>query len=95
MESAPNKLGERLPIVNMAKLYYGECLTKLERYQKAEPVLLEAHAALTQILDESSAPTRAALQAAVSLYELWGTPDQAEKYRSRTESHRYTAQSIR
>ena len=95
MESAPNKLGEWLPIVNMAKLYYGECLIKLERYLEAEPVLLEAHTALTQILGESSVPTRPALQAIVSLYELWGRPDQAEEYRSRTESHRDTPQSIR
>ncbi len=86
LEAASRSLPDEHPIVGIANLYYGECLTKLERYEEAEPALLEAEAGLTKTFGAASVQTQRALQALVSLYEVWGRPERAEECRRRLQS---------
>ena len=75
LEKAAAKLPETHPILCIARLYYGECLTKLERLEEAQDFLLEAHRGLSATFGAESPQAKAASQALASLYELWDRPD--------------------
>ncbi|MGD2110312.1 MAG: serine/threonine-protein kinase [Phycisphaerae bacterium] len=70
--------------------HLGECLTKLERYAEAEQELLEADRVLKAALRPSHRRTIRNADRLVALYEAWGRPENARKWRradsSRTET---------
>jgi eukaryotic-like serine/threonine-protein kinase len=61
-------------------LSQGLTLLKLERYDEAEPGLIEAHEVLASALGEEHPKTVAALRALVDLYIVRGAPDDARLY---------------
>jgi hypothetical protein len=64
-----------------AESVLGGCLARLGRFQEAEPLLLRGHEGLAAAA--ARAPyRRAALTRLVALYEAWGKPDLAARYRS-------------
>ena len=68
--------------VALAKSALGECLTIQERYNEAEPLLVESHESLRNSQGATNPRTRLALQRLVELYEKWQEPDLAAKYRA-------------
>jgi tetratricopeptide (TPR) repeat protein len=60
----------------------GECLTKQRRYREAEPFLIESYNDLKSTLGEQKPATIEAHQRLVKLYEAWGKPDLAARYRA-------------
>jgi serine/threonine-protein kinase len=67
------------------RLALGECLTRLGRYGEAEPLLLESLAALTALQQEGQLleKTDRARNSVVELYDQWGRPMEAQRYRLR------------
>lgn len=61
---------------------YGACLAKLGRYPKAEEHLLASHGGLKTALGNAHQRTQKAVENLVALYEAWGKPDQASRYRA-------------
>ena len=59
----------------------GECLTTQKRYAEADPLLTDSYNALKLKLGDRDKRTTEARQRLVKLYELWGKPDLAERYR--------------
>lgn len=60
---------------------YGHCLAKLDRYAEAEPLLLEGQRVLNETFDETDERTQAVVRWLVQLYDAWGRPDQAARWR--------------
>ncbi len=61
----------------------GLCLTVLERYEEAEPLLLNSFPVIKSGLGENHVRTQKALQRIVDLYEAWGKSAKAVEYRAR------------
>jgi serine/threonine protein kinase/tetratricopeptide (TPR) repeat protein len=61
---------------------YGAFLTKRDRYDEAETLLLGAHPVLGDTLGADSPRTRRILGSLVELYEAWGKTDKAAEYRA-------------
>ena len=59
------------------------CLTAAGRYREAEGLLLRAHAALAEALGETHERTLDARKRLVALYEAWGRPSKADRFRAR------------
>ena len=56
----------------------GECLLALERYDEAEPLLINSYAALRSSLGDSNPRTREAQQRLIRFYEATGRAEQAQ-----------------
>ena len=63
-----------------ARSMLGQCLVRLNRYENAERELLAAHDAFARSGMQEYA--RIAASRLVTLYEAWGKPDQASRWRS-------------
>jgi serine/threonine protein kinase/predicted negative regulator of RcsB-dependent stress response len=61
---------------------YGRTLLALRQYAVAEQQLLEAYARLQTTLGDEHPRTQKLRGRLVELYEAWGKPDQAERYRT-------------
>jgi serine/threonine protein kinase/tetratricopeptide (TPR) repeat protein len=61
----------------------GICLTRLERYADAEPLLLEAEGALRAGATTPAGQHRTTVENLVALYEKWGRPTQAAEWRKK------------
>jgi hypothetical protein len=59
----------------------GECLTAQKRYTEAEPLLTDGYNALKSKLNDQDRRVIEARQRLLKLYELWGKPDLAARYR--------------
>jgi tetratricopeptide (TPR) repeat protein len=59
----------------------GECLAAQKHYADAEPLLFDGYTGLTWKLGEKDSRTEEARQRMVNLYESWGKPDEAARYR--------------
>lgn len=66
----------------LAESILGASLTGQKRYAEAERLLLANHAILRGRTEAGSGPARQALSYLVSLYEAWGRPQEAERYRA-------------
>jgi serine/threonine protein kinase len=60
----------------------GRCLAALERFAEAESVLLSSYQVFEGELDGRSASTQVSANALIDLYEAWGKPEEAGRYRS-------------
>jgi serine/threonine-protein kinase len=70
------------PQVAAASGLLGECLTKQKRYREAESLLVESYNDLESSLGEQNSLIIEAQQRLVKLYEDWGKPNLAARYRS-------------
>ena len=59
----------------------GECLTAQKRYAEAEPLLIKGHNELKAKLGDQHKRTIDARERLAKLYERWGKPDEAARYR--------------
>jgi tetratricopeptide (TPR) repeat protein len=75
----------RLPRWNLLTLMsqreYGSCLADLGRYEDAEAYLLGAYQNLVNTTGAADVRTIYALNHVVELYEAWGKPEEAARYR--------------
>lgn len=62
--------------------YLGDCLRRMGRYDEAEPLLIESHAAIRSRRGDQDEMTRDAAAMIVALYDEWGHPDRAAPYRT-------------
>ncbi|MCK4340467.1 MAG: serine/threonine protein kinase [Phycisphaerae bacterium] len=65
-----------------AESLLGECLTHLERYEEAQPLVLRGYLAVKEAKGEQHRRTGMALDRIIQLYEAWERPDQAAEYRA-------------
>jgi hypothetical protein len=61
----------------------GEMYLQLGRYEKAEPLLLQAHELSAEILGDQHLDTRQRLESLFRLYETSGRPAEADRWRSK------------
>ena len=61
--------------------HYGECLTTLGRYPEAERRLVASYDKLNEQFGAEHVRTQDAVTRLVQLYEAWGAPEKAERYR--------------
>ena len=60
----------------------GECLTTEKKYAEAEPLLSESYATLKTVQGDQSPLTQEAARRLVTLYQSWGKPEEAARYRA-------------
>jgi serine/threonine-protein kinase len=65
-----------------AQMAWGRCLIELQQYPEAESALRDAHALLRDRGNDPDVGAPRARRLLVSLYEAWGRPQQAARYRS-------------
>jgi serine/threonine-protein kinase len=73
------RFGDHWLVANTQSLY-GEALCALERYDEAEPLLLQAVERLRAKLGEQDFRSRDAARRVGQLYNAWGKPDLAEPW---------------
>ncbi|MCK4658395.1 MAG: serine/threonine protein kinase [Phycisphaerae bacterium] len=61
----------------------GLCLVRQERYDEAEPFLLDAYAQSDGDLDTRDSPKRTTLKRIIELYEAWGAADETAEWQAR------------
>ncbi|MCP4245523.1 MAG: serine/threonine protein kinase [bacterium] len=61
----------------------GECLLALGRYEESERLFRANHLILTQLIPPNAAATRRTRQRLIDLYEAWGKPEEAAKWRAK------------
>jgi eukaryotic-like serine/threonine-protein kinase len=85
IRQAVEKLVQSLPkghlMIAGAQGPFGECLLLQKRYAEAEPLLIESHNAFEKRLGPKDPRTQDACRRLVRLYETWGKPDEAARYR--------------
>jgi serine/threonine-protein kinase len=59
----------------------GECLTTQKRFGEAEPLLVESYTRLNSRLGQRDPHIKESLRRLVTLYDAWGKPAEAGKYR--------------
>ena len=69
--------------------HYGACLSRMGRHAEAEPVLLQAFQELERRLNDDDIQVRRARDRLVDLYEAWGNPEEAAKYRAMAQEQRH------
>jgi serine/threonine-protein kinase len=74
------------PYIAETESVLGGCLSLAQRYGEAERLLLASYPILKAKTGERSLETRRALDRIVRLYEAWGKPDQAARYRAELAS---------
>ncbi len=60
----------------------GACLGAVGRFEEAEPLVTGGYEGLRQAKGDAAETTRDALERVVALYEAWGRPEEAERYRA-------------
>ena len=60
----------------------GQCLLRARRFDEAEPLLSQGYEGLRASKDATPQETRAALNNLVALYDSWGRPAEAARYRA-------------
>ncbi len=68
--------------INVAESLLGDCRLRTGRYAEAEPLLLESYRALKSRRGERAVITQATLDRLVDLYQAWGRPEEAAKFRA-------------
>jgi serine/threonine protein kinase/Tfp pilus assembly protein PilF len=81
-EAAPRALPEDSPILLTFRGRHGHCLTRSGKYEQAEPLLLDTHARLRTLLGEDHQLVRDLVSYLAALYESWGRPEEAARYRA-------------
>lgn len=77
-----DKLGAEHWQTGEAKSMLGRCLTALNRYDEAEPLLLDGYQTLEQALGAQDRSTLTALRRLVALYEASDQSAKASRYRA-------------
>ncbi len=81
LEIAQQELTEDNPRTAFAHMQYGVCLRDLKRFEEAESQLLTAFDWLSEHNGVASPYTQPTIAHLVTLYEAWGKPDAAQRFR--------------
>jgi tetratricopeptide (TPR) repeat protein len=85
LRSALEKLSASMPLdhpnLASARGALGECLTSQARHSEAEPLLLDSYHVAQKRFGAADPRTHIAQERLVKLYETWGKPEEAERYR--------------
>jgi hypothetical protein len=81
-EAAPKALPDDSPITLTFRGRYGNCLTRMGKYERAELLLLDTLSTLRTSLGEDHPRVRHVILSVVELSESWGKPGEAAKYRA-------------
>jgi tetratricopeptide (TPR) repeat protein len=65
--------------------HYGNTLIGQERFEEAEPILLEAYERMGKAMGPDHVLTHTVAGTVARLYELWGRPEQEAEWRARSE----------
>jgi serine/threonine protein kinase/tetratricopeptide (TPR) repeat protein len=79
---AAARLGEQSQDLAKARVKYGDCLLELKRYAPAEAQALAALPVLRASLGDRHEWTQRAVRLLVDVYEAWGRPIEASRYRA-------------
>jgi eukaryotic-like serine/threonine-protein kinase len=79
-----DRLGERSQDLAKVRVKYAACLLELKRYEAAEGQALAALPILRASLGDRHEWTQRTVRLLVDLYEAWGKPDEARRYRPLT-----------
>jgi tetratricopeptide (TPR) repeat protein/predicted Ser/Thr protein kinase len=82
LEIRRKKLVRGHPQIAEAESTLGACLTRLRRFDEAEPLLLGSYQ-LLNARQSANASTRAAWRHLIDLYDAWEKPDKAALYRAK------------
>ncbi len=66
----------------VSTVWVGMALTKMKRYEEAEKHLLEGHEVLQRTKGQHKSQENGTITALVELYQNWGKPDQAAKFKA-------------
>lgn len=69
-------------LLSLSQAALGECLTAQKRYAEAEQLLLESYNGIKASMGEQNWWTGEVLKRVVRLYEAWGKPDAAARFRA-------------
>ncbi|MGE3166679.1 MAG: tetratricopeptide repeat protein [Planctomycetota bacterium] len=69
------------PLAAIYERFQGLTLMDLGRYSEAEPLLLGAYQTFEQALGKAHQRTQTARESLIELYQAWGKPDEAERWR--------------
>ncbi len=69
-------------LLAIASSIWGECLVALQRYDEAEPLLIESYQTLKTSQGPHNPRTKVALRRLIALYESWQKPELASQYRA-------------
>ena len=81
-------LGPSHPLTAYVESLHGECLAKLGRFEEAEELLDKGYAGIRDSHTLGDADTQAAAQRLIDLYQEWGKPAEAARWRAELESLR-------
>jgi tetratricopeptide (TPR) repeat protein len=85
LRSALERLEQTLPPdhpgIAAARGALGECLVIETRYAEAEPLLVESYKVFQTRVGSADPRTQSARVRLHKLYEAWGKPDEAQRYR--------------
>lgn len=83
MALAEGSLPEKHPNMVSLRMYFAELLINTGQYQEAEVHILKSLAVMEEILGKDHPETLSVVNDAVQLYERWGKPEKATKFRAR------------
>jgi serine/threonine protein kinase/tetratricopeptide (TPR) repeat protein len=69
-------------LIGISEGALGECLTSQKRYAEAEPLLLRSYGTIKEVQGEHGPSTLEAAVRLLSLYQAWGKPNEAARYRA-------------
>jgi serine/threonine protein kinase len=81
LEIAGRSFPEGSPGLARFQFTLGQLLATEERYAEAEPLLLDAYMAHLEAFGGEDQRTAGGAEALVQLYDAWGRPDEADRYR--------------
>ncbi len=85
LRAALETLTRALPVghgaIAAAQGALGECLTRQDRPAEAEPLLLASYAVFAKTGGDGDLRSKIARERLVALYQAWGRPDEAARYR--------------
>ncbi|MEM7585469.1 MAG: serine/threonine-protein kinase [Acidobacteriota bacterium] len=71
---------------SQTRMFMGQCLSRLGRLDEAEPYLLAALEGHREARGPSNENTLEALDSLAALYDAWGRPEDAERYRAQADA---------
>jgi len=69
-------------LVGEARSLLGACLAEEGKYEEAEPLVVGGYEVMRKGIGETAYETQMGLRRVVALYEAWGKPEEAAKYRA-------------
>ena len=73
-------------MMGLSRVYVGDVLGRLKRFEEAEPELVEGYGVVAKALGETHPRARQAAGITAKTYEAWGKPEKAAEWKTRAEA---------